>query len=763
MEYKNGKFNQAGDEFTITDPKLARSFDNFIWNDALFSNVEHTGVGYLDYQVDETEGVKLFTGIGRICDFDVFGRDGLMSRLVYIRDNDTGDFWTLNWEPVLHEYEEFNCTHGLGYTILSNTTNGIKGVLRIFVPAGNDPLELWTISLENAGCEVRNLSIFLYNQISFKYKWGFNSYGDMLYRNSLYNEELHSIVAHKHPHTRPHDYLIGFISSDIKPNAFDGSKDSFVGRYNSLSAPQAVIDGQCSGSEGSSDATIGVLQYDIKLASEASQKINLVVGATDAVDNIQPFREKYIGHMDEYFQALKADRQKMVDKNSFKTEDKHLDRIINIWSKQQTSYGAQWCRWGWNGYRDIVQHGMGVASINPSRTRQIIIEAMSYKYSNGLALRGWNPVDEKQYSDSALWLIYTVTDYLKETGDFDLLDLIAPYYDQGADSILAHLENSLYFLENNKGVHDLCLIKFGDWNDSLTAIGKKGKGESVWLSMAYAHALGLMAELFGHLDNTGKQNEYSQRRQAMLEAINQHAWDGQWYVRCFDDNGRPIGSDRSEQGKIFLNAQSWGMICGAADAERRQIMLKACDERLLTDLGYQLLSPTYTKFDDNIGRISTLEPGICENGTIYAHGNAFMVWGMLEAGLADKAYDTFKRITPGYVESLEDLKQNCIPYIYSNCYYGPAHRNNAYQMEFSWITGSVAWFYHGITRKMLGVTPEYAGLAIKPQLPSSWTQSVGMNRDFRGKKYNIEIIPQTDLAPIVKANGEEVEIGEVLG
>lgn len=760
MEYKNGYFNNAGDEFHVTDPRLPRSFDNFIWNDALFSNVEHTGVGYLDYQINKTEGVKLFTGIGRICDFDVFGRDGLMSRLVYIRDNDTGDFWNLNWEPVLHEYEKYDCTHGLGYTIIANTTNGIKGEFRIFVPPGNDPVELWSISITNESCEIRNLSVFLYNQLSFKYKWGFNSYGDMLYRNSLYNEQLQSIVAEKHPHTRPHDFLTGFISSDVKPDGYDGSKESFVGRYNSLNAPQAVIDGKCTGSEGSSDATVGVLQYNLKLDIKASKSINLVVGATDSVAGIQPFRDKYLGKMDEYFEALKKDRQQLIDKNSFKTPDKHLDRIINIWSKQQTSYGAQWCRWGWNGYRDIVQHGMGVTSLNPERTREIIVEAMSYKYSNGLALRGWNPVDEKQYSDSALWLIFTVTDYLKETGDFELLDMVAPYYDKGSDTVLAHLENSLHFLENNKGVHDLCLIKFGDWNDSLTAVGKGGKGESVWLSMAYAYALELMAELFGHLGKQGKQAEYQQRRCEMLDAINKNAWDGKWYVRCFDDTGRPIGSDQSEQGKIFLNTQSWAMICGAADAERRKIMLQACDDMLLTDLGYQLLAPTFTKYDDNIGRISTLEPGICENGTIYAHGNAFMVWGLLATGMTDKAYDIFKRITPGYVNSMDDLKQNCIPYIYSNCYYGPSHRNNAFQMEFAWITGSVGWFYHAIVRKMLGATPGYDGLSFNPSLPSSWKDPVIMQRDFRGKKYNVEILPQGG-APLVKVNGKTIVAGEI--
>ena len=762
MKYKYGNFNQSGDEFCITDPRLPRAFDNFIWNDALFSNVEHTGVGYLDYQIDKTEGIKLFTGIGRICDFDVFGRDGLMSRLVYVRDNDTGDFWNLNWEPVIHDYEEYNCTHGQGYTIISNTTNGIKGEFKIFIPAGNDPVELWSISIKNQSCESRNLSIFLYNQLSFKYKWGFNSYGDMLYRNSLYNEDLNAIVAQKHPHTRPHDFLTGFISSDVKPDGFDGTKDKFVGRYNSLSAPQVVIAGNCTGSEGSSDATIGVLQYNLKLEKDAETIINLVVGATDSVEGIQPFRDKYLGKMDKYFNELKTANQKLIDKNSFKTQDEHLDRIINIWSKQQISYGAKWCRWGWNGYRDIVQHGMGITSLIPERTREIIVEAMSYKNSNGLALRGWNPVDEKQYSDSALWLIFTVTDYLKETGDFDLMEQVAPYYDKGSDTILAHLENSLNFLHNNRGIHDLCLIKFGDWNDSLTAVGKEGKGESVWLSMAYAYALECMAELFEHMEMKNKQDEYLLRRQAMLDAINKNAWDGKWYIRCFDDNGRPIGSDKSEQGKIFLNTQSWAMICGAADKERQKIMLQSCDDMLLTDLGYQLLAPTFAQYDDNIGRISTLEPGICENGTIYAHGNAFMVWGLLKVGMTDKAYDIFKRITPGYVDSMDDIKQNCIPYIYANCHYGPNHRNNAFQMEFSWVTGSVGWFYHAITRLMLGVNPGYKGLSINPKLPSCWKDSVSLKRDFRGKQYNIIITPESDNSTIVNVDGQILNTGELL-
>ena len=755
MKYKSGYFSEGGEEYHITDPAQKRAFDNFIWNDSVFSNVEHTGVGYMDYQIGSLEGIKLFTGIGRVCDFDVFGRDGLMSRLVYLRDNDTGEIWNLNWEPALANYEHFDCSHGLGYTIITNSTNGIKCVFRIFVPPGEDPVELWTLALENVSNDTaRNISVFSYSQMSFKYKWGFNSYGDMIFRNSIYDRELCGMIASKHPHIRPHEYLTGFVVAEPAPDGYDGCKDKFAGRYNTLDRPEAVLNGKCTGSAGSSDATIAALQFNIQLKPCEIRRIDFVVGASDSREGVAELKRKYITDSDRCFESRKAANAAFIESNRFKTPDEHLDRLINIWCKHQTAYGAKWCRWGWNGYRDIVQHAMGVVSFNPGRTREILMEAMAHKNSNGLALRGWNPVDEKEYSDSALWLAFTLTDYLKETGDTDFLDVRVPYYDKGSDTILGHIENSLNFLQKNRGAHDLCLIKFGDWNDSLTGVGAAGRGESVWLSMAYAYALGLMVELFEHLSDSGKVREYQERRKDMLDAINANAWDGEWYLRCYDDNGRPLGSSSNEQGKIFVNTQSWAMICGAADIARRDAMLKSCDKLLLTPMGYQLLAPTFTKFDPNIGRISNLEPGICENGTIYSHGNAFMFWGLLKAGLPDKAYEVFRMISPGYVDSEDDPKQNCLPYVYSNCYYGPDHRNNPLQMEFSWITGSAPWFYTAITRLMLGVKPSYMGLSVEPLLPSSWSQKIEMSRRFRGKDYKICITPVPGSNPAVDISSQ---------
>ena len=751
-----GHFSTDGSEFIVTRPDTPRAFDNFIWNDAMFSCVQQTGVGYMDYQVDGSEAIKLLTGIGRICDFDVHGRDGLMSRLVYIRDNDTKEFWTVNWEPVRKAYQHYACTHGAGYTIIENTTGNIAASFRIFAPAEPVPAELWTLKLRNAGTKPRNLSVFVYAQVALKYKWGFDSYGDMIFRSCVFNEELNAAVACKHPQFKPHNYLTGFLTADRKADGFDGTRDAFVGLYNTTAAPQAVIDGACRNTPGSSDSTIMALQFNLSLAPTKTETINLVLGGTDGEAGIAKMRSDLLGSMDQQFERLKAVKAELIARNHLTTPDEHLNAMFNTWIKQETLFGATWCRWGWMGYRDIVQHGYGVTTFDAPRTRRILLDALKYQYAGGLALRGWNPLDKKAYSDSALWLVFTLIAYLKETGDLALLDEVVPFFDGGQATALEHVERALDFLETNKGAHGVCLIKFGDWNDSLTAVGKEGRGESIWLSMAYAEALRLMAGLFEHMGQSQKRQDYQGRYQKIRKAINDTCWDGRWYVRCFDDNGRAIGSDASEQGKIFANTQSWAMISDVVDPDRREQMLKSCDEMLLTDIGYLLLTPTFTKRDEFIGRISCLEPGVCENGTVYSHINVWMILGLLRAGLPDKAYDTFKRITPGYFNSPDDPKRKCPPYVYANGHFGPAHRNNPFQAEFTWITGSVAWFYNTILREMVGVDSDYAGLRITPRLPSGWDK-VSLTRQFRGKTFQINIRSAKAGKVSLVLNGKELE------
>ncbi|MEI6168952.1 MAG: hypothetical protein WCS52_17355 [bacterium] len=754
MNHPYGHFHPDGLAFVVTDPATPRAFDNFIWNDSVMSCVQQTGVGYCDVQIGETEGVKLYTGEGRICDIEVFGRETLLSRLIYVRDNDTGEFWNVGWEPVRRPYEAYACEHGLGYTHLSSRTKGIESSLLLFVPPGKEAVELWRLKLANPSGRRRSLTVFVYNQYGLQYKSGFNSYGDMLYRGAWFEAEHNAMIVQKHPQIAPHAFLTAFLTADRKADGFDGSRDNFVGIYNTLSEPQAVIAGKCSNRPGSSEATVGVLQFNLELASDQEETIHLISGLTDAPAHLAEIRPRLFASFDAQFEALKAEKARMVAHNAIKTPDAHLNRMANGWLKQQTLFGATWGRWGWMGYRDVVQHAWGVASFDAPRTRRVLLSALARQYGNGLALRGWNPLDTKVYSDSALWLVATVCDYLKETGDFDLLEVMVPYFDKGEDTVLGHIDRALEFLEINKGIHQLCLIKFGDWNDSLTAIGKAGRGESVWLSMAYVRALDLMVELGRRLGRKVESDAYQARADAMRQAIRTHAWDGKWFLRCFDDDGRPVGASECEQGRIYVNAQSWAMLAGVADPAQMETMLKSCDELLLTDLGYRLVVPPYLKRDDHIGRISYLEPGICENGTIYSHGNAFMIYALLQKHEGDRAYALFQRAAPGYLPTPENPKNGAPPYIFSNCYYGPEHRNRPFQMEFTWVTGSVSWYGNAILDYLVGVRREYDGLTIDPVLPSEW-QDTSVVRSFRGRTFNVHI--RRTGQPSLMLNGRAVK------
>ncbi|MCC5845637.1 MAG: hypothetical protein JJU05_15415 [Verrucomicrobia bacterium] len=749
-----GAFVENSAAFRVTNPATPRAFDNFLWNDAVMSCVQQTGTGTLDIQPGKEQAIQVFTGVGRVCDIEAFGRDHLMSRLIYIRDNATGNFWNAGWEPVRAEYTRYACEHGLGYTRIESETNGIAASLLIVVPPGDAPVEQWRLELRNRSDSARDLTVFAYNQYQLGYKWGFESYGDMLYRGAWFDEAVQGMIIQKHPYVAPHAHLTAFFGADRMPDGHDGSRRLFVGDYATLAAPEAVVNGACTNTAGSCEATVAVLQFNIMLDPGKADAVEFVNGLTDSEKNAAALCQQFAGTALKALEAVNAGAQRRHDRNTVTTPDPQFNRLMNDWLKQQTLFGATWCRWGYMGYRDIVQHGMGICSFAPERTREILIEACAHMNSDGMALRGWNPVDTKPYSDSTLWLVYTLTAYLKETGDFGILEETVPWFDGGEASLLEHIETAMQTLEDNKGAHGLCLIRFGDWNDSLTNIGREGKGESVWLSMAYVHAMDLLQELFTFRMEENRAYTCGQRAETMREALKNQAWDGNWFVRCFDDRGEPVGSLRNDEGKLYLNPQSWALITGIADETQREQMLAACREHLLTPAGYRLLHPPYLKRNDHIGRISYLEPGICENGTVYSHVNAFLFLAQLKEGMGDEAYETFRRLSPGYAGSDNSPKHNIPPYVYANGYYAPEHRNNPLQAEFTWVTGSAAWWLEAAMEHMIGVQRGYDALIIQPALPTGW-DDVTLKRSFRGKVFHITL--KRTGRPGLRLNGKPIQ------
>ena len=482
-------------------------------------------------------------------------------------------------------------------------------------------------------------------------------------------------MASKHPFRRPHDFLTGFLASDRPIAAFDGSRDAFVGGYGTLKEPIAVVRGRCSNTRGSSDATVGAVQFDLVLEQGQEESVSLVLGATDQEGRIASLRERYLGHSAEFFAQLAADKAAMVAANRVKTPDPLFDQMVNVWIKQGARYGSRWCRWGWNGYRDIVQHGLGVSAQLPGRTRSILLEALRDQFSNGLALRvGTRSMKSPTATAPCGWSSHFA--HISRKPATPLLAEEVPYYDGGLASVLDHVRTTLDFLEHNKGAHGLVLIKFGDWNDSLTGVGKEGRGESVWLSIAYAEACVKWRPSCGSWPGPKAEADYARRRGGIVAAINEHAWDGQWYLRCFDDDGRAIGSQQNRFGRIFMEPQSWALDCRHRQPGAGVPTVGVVRPAALDGAGLHAAAPPFTELDPNIGRISSMEPGICENGTVYTHVNIWMILGLLRLGMADKACELFHRITPASLSGPEDPKQHH-SFQYANCYFGPQHKNRA--------------------------------------------------------------------------------------
>ena len=342
-------------------------------------------------------------------------------------------------------------------------------------------------------------------------------------------------------------------------------------------------------------------------------------------------------------------------------------------------------------------------------------------------------MDTKRYADSAQWLIHATTEYLKETGDLALLEEVAPYFDHGAGPVHEHLMRAMIRLHEDRGLHGLCLAHGGDWNDSLTGVCRRGRGESVWLSMAFCRSALLMQELAEELGQGEEAKLMAAWHAEMKEAINTHGWDGQWYLCALDDDGRPIGSAKNDEGRLFLIHQAWAVLGDVADAARWAAAWAAVKQHLDTGWGFRMLWPSYTKPQANVGRLSFIRPGATENGSVYTHGNAFMMAALLEQGMASEALALWRAIAPG-----NPARPLCQPNVFFSGYYGPDNEVLPGLADHSWMTGSASWMLHNVVELMLGARRTYRGLVLRPCLPAEWP-AASLTRSYRGTTYQITI------------------------
>ena len=723
---KTGYF-KGGNEYVVTTTNPQRPLLNYVWNSRILSGINNFGGGVGAYGVRAQSYIDA-EGKGRCSVI----RDG--NRYFYVKDMNSGKTFNPGWYPCKTPVEDYSCTHGLGYSIIKSKCDGVVATAKVFVN-NSDPAEIWTITLENVSAEAKSLKLFSFAEFQLE---GYQRYSD--YNSYVYGEKDGNVIlCHNDAMEKPHDWFNGFMATDVDPDGFDTSKRAFLGVYGDVRMPKAVEAGKLSNSYAACEQMVGAFEHSVELSAGESKTIHVLIGCCDNMATAKAFAEAIFapGNIDAEFEALLARKQTLAADIFVSTPEEKINNFANYWLKQQVSLCAEVGRDTGKGFRDQLQDAWAVASFDKELAKGKILETLMYEFSDGRCVRGWLPLDHHVYSDGPTWIAPTINAYLKETGDFDFLNEKVKYLDEGEDTVWEHILTAVRFASDDIGEHGLVHSRDGDWNDSLNMTGLKGKGESVWTSIALCYGLQNVAEIAHNiLHDEAIVAEMKEREARMKAAINKEAWDGEWYLAAINDYNEKVGSHEEKEGMIYLNSQTWSILSGVAEGERREKCMESVEKYLNSDYGPLTLFPTYTKFNNRIGRLTSFVPGIWENGTPYCHGGTFKIVADCLLGRGDKAYEDMMKILPDSATNPTE-HSGCEPYALTNMYFGPDNPRKG-ETLFAWVTGTAGWMFRAITQYMCGFHPSYDSFTLNPCIPADWKE-ISFRRKFRGDTYLVTV------------------------
>jgi cellobiose phosphorylase len=772
-----GFFDDPNREYVITRPDTPLPWINYLGSQDYFGLISNTAGGYSFYRDARLRRLTRYRYNNVPLDSG--------GRYVYIRDDESGAFWSPTWQPTRTLLENYTCRHGMGYTSIGSTCWGIEANIRYFVPLGEN-LEIWQVKLHNRREEKASLSLFSLVEFCL---WDGQDDGSNFQRNFSTGEvEVEdSVIYHKTEYRERRDHFAFFACSEPLAG-FDTQREAFLGSpYTGWDQPDVVVSGQSCNSVAHGWAPIGSHHVRVELAPGEEKQIFFLLGyAENPQDDkfdppgsqtlnkraVKAVIARYLQpkRVEEAFAALREHWNALLDRFQVETPDLHTDRMVNIWNAYQCmitfnmSRSASYFESGIGrgmGFRDSNQDLLGFVHMVPERARQRILDLAATQLDSGGAYHQYQPLTKHgnndvggNFNDDPLWLILGVCAYLKETGDLGILDEAIPYDNQpGTEQPLyEHLQRSLNYTLARIGPHGLPLIGRADWNDCLnlncfsdtpgqsfqTTTNKEGKtAESVFIGGLFVLAAGEMADLARLLGRTDEGQSYQEAAEKMGKTVLEHGWDGDWFRRAYDDFGLPLGSKTCEEGQIFIEPQGMCVMAGLGLEDGRALQaLDAVNERLATRHGIVLQQPAYHHYYLNLGEISTYPPGYKENAGIFCHTNPWIMIAEARVGRGTRAFDYYQRINPSVREEMSDLHR-CEPYVYAQMIAGkdaPSHG----EAKNSWLTGTAAWNYVAITQWILGIRPTLEGLRIAPSLPEDWT-GFKVRRSFRGALYVIEV------------------------
>jgi N,N'-diacetylchitobiose phosphorylase len=767
---KYGYFDDAKREYVVENPCTPMSWANYLGTSEYCGLISNNAAGY---------GFLKSAKTGRLMRFRFnsipMDRPG---RYVYIRDNADGDYWSASWQPVAKPLDQYKtvCRHGQGYTTFESEYKGIKSKYRVFVPIDR-AVELWEVEVENTSNQPRDLSLFTYAEWCF---WDMNqdltNFQYILYTCQMgYADNAIDYNIRLWPFREPK----GFMASVLPVESFDTDRDEFIGRYRHEGTAMAVEKGKCSGSIAVGGNPCGALQNRFTLAPGEKKWALFVVGVGDAKTVGQECRKFYSDrkNVDADFAKLAAYWDERLGKYSCKTPSAEVNSMVNIWNQYQCQTTFNWSRSAsFNeaggrdgmGFRDSNQDTLGIMHSIPELAKGKIVDLLRAQYSSGGAMHGVQPLTWKQgkhnieahvFSDDHLWILLSVTAYIKETADKKFLSQKVEFADKGAGTVYKHLAQALEFSQSKLGPHGLTLGLAADWNDCLNL---RGQGESMFSTFLYYRGLCEMITLAKRLKRDKDVVHFEAYRDQLKKNIDQHAWDGEWFLRGYIDDGRKLGGKDSDQAKIFINSQTWAVLSGAADREKAISAMDRLHKYLATEHGVVKNFPAYRVHDAAVGAITCFPPGLKENAGIFCHANTWTVVAEGMLGRGDHAFKLYRSFLPAAKNDDADT-YTMEPYVYSQFITGKEHPSKFGRARNSWLTGTASWGFVSISQYILGVRAEYDGLMVDPSIPSEWPE-FEVTRSFRGATYHIVVKNPSHICHGVKKmlmNGKEVA-GNVL-
>lgn len=769
-----GHFDDEHREYVITDPKTPWPWINYLGNEDFFSLISNTAGGYSFYKDAK------FRRLTRYRYNSVPMDNG--GRYFYLKDGDT--IWNPGWKPCKTPLDFYECRHGMNYTRITGRKNAVEASVLFFVP-----LHTWgevqKLTLQNLGTETKTLKLFSFQEWCL---WNAATDMENFQRNFSTGEvEVEgSVIYHKTEYRERRNHY-AFYSVNASIDGYDTDRETFVGLYNEFAEPEAVVEGRARNSFAHGWSPIASHYIEVTLAPGESRDFVFLLGYVENAPE-----EKFAGKqtinkekalrmiadfdttakVDRAFDELKAYWDSLLSVFTLKSGNAKLDRMVNIWNQYQCmitfcmSRSASFFESGIGrgmGFRDSNQDLVGFVHQIPERARARIIDIASTQFPDGGCYHQYQPLSKRGnndigggFNDDPCWLIFGTVAYIKETGDFSILDEMVPFDNQPGSEVtlFEHLKISMNHVLNNLGPHGLPLIGRADWNDCLnlncfswdpnesfqTTENKSegSKAESLMIAGLFVVTGKDYVELCRHL---GKHEEAERMAQAvsdMEEAVKKHGWDGNWFLRAYDFFGNKIGSHENEEGKIFIESQGWCTMAGIGLEDG--FVDKALDsvkERMECEHGIVLNNPAYTTYHVEMGELSSYPEGYKENAGIFCHNNPWVIIGETVAGRGDDAWSHYTKILPSYVEEKYQTLHKVEPYVNCQMVAGkdaarPGEGKN------SWLTGTAAWMWYTVSEFILGIKPSYNGLTIDPCLPTS-AKEYEVCRKFRGAEYIIKV------------------------